>query len=601
MLYPQTNQFREAHDLNSGWLFIDDKNDRGIAEKWYAVPPQSCRPISVTASYNEQLPELMNYMGAVWYFKRFHVPVSWKNRRAVVRFGCANWNAEVWLNGGKLGSHSGGYSAFEFEMAGLKFGEENLLAVRTEMNLSRETTLQDGRSIGHWWGYGDKFPPTSADYFPWGGLFRGVSVYATPAEHYIADIRVETSIEGGDGIVGYRVVTQSDKDIRVSVDKYLCSGAKGKIRIPAARFWSPESPELYTLKVELIERGEIVDSYELEIGIREIKVAGDRVLLNGKPLHFQGVGRHDDAAITGAGLDTALLVRDFALMKWLGCNAFRAGHYLPADELLQLADRLGMLVFAEVPANAFYHGRLEKGQTAADLVPPEFGANHRRAVDEMADQCGNHASVVAWCVANEPNSGLPECADYLREIYNYTKAIDSSRPVIFTSCVGMDDKAQGIFDITALNIYYFADRAGGDWQDVQAMVNTLCEKMYERHGKPVLITEFGADCLAGEHSFPPVLMTEEFQKQHLECYLDVFETKPYICGTMIWCLADFRVPQHFGRQILNRKGLFTRDRQPKLAAGYINERWEKPLEKRSEWRAAGEAKVYIRRSEEDWR
>ena len=132
------------------------------------------------------------------------------------------------------------------------------------------------------------------------------------------------------------------------------------------------------------------------------------------------------------------------------------------------------------------------------------------------------------------------------------------------------------------------------------MVGTLCYQMYELHKKPILATEFGADALAGEHSLPSVLLTEEFQRDHVMSYLDVLESKDFICGTLIWCFADFRVPQHFGRQIYNRKGLFTRDRQPKLLAHLLKTRWAKPVRERSTWKDPCMKKVYIKRSEEDW-
>jgi len=585
--------------LDGFWLFKADPGDRGLEEEWFAGPLEQAETVAAGAAFNEQLPHWMNHLGAVWYQQTVFVPADWDGKRAVVRVGCANWNAELWLNGRPLGSHSGGYIAFELETGGLlRPGEQNTLTARVDMKLSRETVLQDGRSIGHWWGYGDKYPPCSGDYFPWGGLQRPVILYATGSD-YIADITVSTGIEGTTGIVDYQVETEGSGEVEVRIGEAEASGAGGRLKIENARLWSPEEPNRYRLEVTLSQGGRPVDRYELMIGVRTVEVAGQQVLVNGKPYHFQGLGRHEDFHVVGSGVCLPQLVRDFALLKWLGVNAIRAGHYPPSDELLEAADRLGMFIFDEVPANAFYHGRVAGGESLEDLVPPAFKENHKRAISEMIARDKNHPSVAAWSVANEPNSTTGVCADYLREIYEFTKRLDS-RPVIFTSCGGLDDKAQGFFDIVCLNIYYFVDRAGGDWNAVRAMVSTLCERMFELHRKPILATEFGADALVGEHSLPSVLLTEEFQRDHVISYLDVLESKDFICGTLVWCFADFRVPQHFGRQIYNRKGLFTRERQPKLLAHLLKERWAKPVRERSTWKDPGAKKVYIKRSEEDW-
>jgi len=599
MLYPQSNPFREMIVLDGFWLFKADPGDRGIAEKWFDGPLEDAEAVAIGAAFNEQLPQHMNHLGTVWYQHSVYVPADWAGRRAVVRVGCANWNADLWLNGRPLGSHSGGYISFELETGDLlRPGEMNTLTVRVDMKLSRETVLQDGRSIGHWWGYGDKFPPCSGDYFPWSGIQRPVILYAT-GKDYITDITVTTGIDGDNGQVDYRVEVAGSGEVEARLEKASARGATGRITIEKVCLWSPEEPNRYRLEVIMSQDDRPVDRYDLMIGVRTVEVTGRRVLVNGKPCHFQGLGRHEDFHVVGSGVSLPLLIKDFSLLKWLGVNAIRAGHYPPSDELLEAADRLGMFIFDEVPANAFYHGRIAEGETLDDLVPPAFKENHKQAIREMIARHKNHPSVVAWSVANEPNSTTDVCADYLREIYEFTKQLDN-RPVIFTSCGGLDDKAQGFFDIVSLNIYYFVDRAGGDWDAVRSMVSTICDRMYEVHRKPILATEFGADALAGEHSLPSVLLTEEFQRDHVMNYLDVLESKDFICGTLIWCFADFRVPQHFGRQIYNRKGLFTRDRQPKLLAHLLRERWARPVRERSTWKDPGMKKVYIKRSEEDW-
>ena len=569
MLFPRENKFRNVKILDGFWSLKFDKNDEGEKQAW-CKGLKNANPVAISAPWNEQYPDFKNYMGTVWYECKTVIAKSWEKEFVWLRFCGVNWNAKVWINGKELGTHSGGFISFEYQINDLiKTGDENLIVVKVDMKLSRETLLQDGKGIGHWAKFGDKYPPSSGDYFPWGGIIRPVYVYTVP-KTYIQDITLNTDISGKAGVIKYQIelnskplnglvkVTVTDKAGTVVAQG---SGLSGTVRVEKAEFWCAETPHLYSFEAALIVNGATADAYCLKTGIKKIEIKKDAVLINGKSVYFRGFSRHDDLAVIGAGFNRALIVRDFQLLKWIGANILRPGHYPPSEELLDLADETGIYIIDEVPANAFYSTK-NPNDKPKDMVPPAFIENHKNAVKAMVTRDKNHASVIAWSIANECNSTLNECAVHLKKIYDYTKTLDG-RPVVFMNCMDDDDKASGHFDIICMNMYFFLYNEGGDWDKVQKTMSDICDKMYKRFKKPMLISEFGADGIAGEHAHPAVFYTEDYQTEHVLKYLDVFEKKSYIRGTMVWAFADFLVSQHFGRAILNRKGVFNRDRNPK--------------------------------------
>jgi len=552
------------------------------------------------AAWNDQHPDLHNYMGGIWYKTRFAVPQHWRAKRVVLHMGAANWNCRAWLNGRYIGEHSGGYISFELDATeSIRPAASNTLVLLVDMKLSRQTVLQDGVGIGHWTGYGDKFPPASGDYFPWGGLIRPIRLVALPEAHIvIRHLRAEFDPQTGNGTLEWSVEPVNGTTLTVSVADRAGSGFQGRLELPAVKPWSAEQPNLYDAVFQLhAENGQVVDAVRRRVGFRKLEISGQKLLVNGKEVHLQGCSRHDDFAVLGAGLSLPVLLRDMYLMKWLGINTFRAGHYPASEELLDLADELGFYIIEECPANAIGHSR-KKDETFDALIPQGFQENHKRYLREMINRDAWRPCIIAWSIANEPNSVRQDVADYLRSVRQYVRSLDD-RPVVFTSCVGTDDLAIADMDIVYLNTYYFAWRCGNDYRIVQHTLHELCEH-FSRAGKPIIIGEFGFDAVAGWHGLPGVLFTEEGQAEHIMKYLDVFESKPYVIGTLIWVFADFLVSQHFGRARFNHKGLFTRDREPKLAAHLLRQRWQMPREQRSNWRPEKISAPKPVRDEELW-
>src|SRR5690606_15396555 len=186
------------------------------------------------------------------------------------------------------------------------------------------------------------------------------------------------------------------------------TGATGDLLVEGVHPWRPGEGYLYELGVELRDTdGALVDTYPIPVGVRTVQVEGTRFLINGEPFHFTGFGRHEDLAVRGKAHDDPFMVHDFALMEWLGANSFRTSHYPYAEEVLDYADRRGVVVIDETAAvglNMGLAGGIFGGQgftTFSDeTVNAETQEVHRQAIRELIARDKNHPCVVMWSITN---------------------------------------------------------------------------------------------------------------------------------------------------------------------------------------------------------
>ena len=352
-------------------------------------------------------------------------------------------------------------------------------------------------------------------------------------------------------------------------------GADGVLAVPAARPWSPADPYLYRLEVS---HGS--DEYWLPVGIRTVQVDGDRLLLNGEPVRLRGFGMHEDVALRGKGHDDARMVRDFALLKWIGANSFRTSHYPYAEEVLDYADRQGLLVIDEAPAVGLHLSLGNMGDHGARTFTPEAigeqaAAAHLAAIGELIGRDRNHPSVIAWSIANEPDTSEPAARDYFAPLVAAARKLDGTRPVCFANVATAPPEADvvtDLFDLVCVNRYYGWYVDPGDLAAAERNLEAEL-RAWARHGKPILITEFGADAISGLHTLPPAVWSEDYQAALIRMSLDVFRRVPGVIGEHVWNFADFATAQAVHRPGGNHKGVFTRDRQPKSAAWLIRDLW----------------------------
>ena len=329
----------------------------------------------------------------------------------------------------------------------------------------------------------------------------------------------------------------------------------------------------------------ILDRYSLDVGIRTIAVDGAKILLNGEPIFLTGFGRHEDFPVHGRGLNMPLIVKDYSLLKWVGANSYRTSHYPYSEEQMIMADREGILVIDEIPAvGLMFADGEENVQTRL--------AQCKQQMEELIARDKNHPSVVMWSVANEPFStsvirrftGSGEGPDdtpigmaFFGELFALTRTLDPTRLVTLVGVMGGPLEWLALSDVICINRYWgWYTQSGQIDAGAEALAQEL-DGLYDQLIKPIIITEFGADTIAGMHSDPPEMWTEEYQTEFLRSYLDVAAERPFVVGLHVWNLADFKTGQGTRRAGgLNHKGVFTRDRRPKMAAHMLRERWTQP-------------------------
>ena len=576
-LYPQSNPYRQVMGLDGFWDFLPDPENAGRGKTW-SGGFSGGRPIAVPASWNDQFEDLRDFLGPSWYQTRFDLPFGFDpKRRLRLRIGSVNYLAEVWLNGEPLGTHEGGHLPFEFDVSGKLRREGNLLVVRVDGELAPDRVPPGGASPNlpeiTW---DQQYPPASFDFFPFAGIHRPVMLYSTPSEA-IADLTVRTTVNGAEGRVWVKLDTTAGTsgtarfllqghggDVRAEAP-VSGAGVETELRVPGAALWGPGAPNLYRLTVELVRSGEVTDRYSLPVGIRTVEVRGDALLLNGKPIYLKGFGRHEDFPVVGRGLAPAVVVKDYALMQWVGANSFRTTHYPYSEQMMDLADRLGFLVIDETPAVGLFFA--EPGlERRLNLC--------RQYTREIVARDKNRPSVIMWSVANEPRSKRAPAKPSFRALYDLAKSLDQTRPVTLVSDLWVEEESFEFLDVVCVNRYMGWYRNPGQLPAGVATLSNDLDQLHAKFGKPVIVSEFGADAVAGHHAQPPEMFSEEYQAETIKRHHDLFHTKPYMVGEHVWNLCDFKTGQGTRRVgALNLKGVFTRDRRPKMAAHLLKELW----------------------------
>ncbi|CAH3193309.1 unnamed protein product [Porites evermanni] len=604
MLFPKDSERREVKDLSGLWDFRADMSDNrngGFEKMWFAKPlwqSGEVIPMPVPSSFNDITEDrsLRDFVGWVWYEKEVYVPRSWENNttRVVLRFEATNYHTIVWVNSKQVMTHSGGHLPFEVDVTPLlTYDKPNRITAAINNTLT-PTTLPPGEikylTGGDWYPPGFFIQKYYFDFFNYAGIHRPVKLYTTPVI-FLSDITVTTSFSNNTGEVKFVATVSSISsvsllpkgDITVEYllhDKqgFVVASAggpdmfEGTLSIKNPMLWWPygmsdDPAYLYTLKI--ITRSAMFvleDVYYLPVGIRTVKVDETSFLINNKPFYFKGFGKHEDADIRGKGLDYALIAKDFSLLKWLGANSFRTSHYPYADEIMDMADKEGIVVIDECPGVGIKPNNLGK----------ESLEHHVEVMAELIRRDKNRPAVVMWSVANEPCSDKPSSVPYFERLFQETRSLDPTRPVTFvTMFKAWSDKVVKFCDVILCNRYYAWYHDYGQTQLISKQLERELRGWFDAYGKPVIQAEYGADTVAGMHVEPAVMFSEEYQVESLLQYFPVFDKlkKEFFIGEMIWNFADFMTQQGTTRVVGNKKGILTRQRQPKAAAHLLRQRY----------------------------
>lgn len=602
LLYPKITLTRQLVDLSGMWKFAFDLKSEGDKLDYKNGIPSGIE-LPVPASFADFFTdkESKEYTGDFWYEYSFYADKSWKDKDIDLRFYGAAHVAVVYLNGVKIGYHHGGFLPFSLNINDIiSYDKENKIVVKLNNELSH-TTLPCGES--HILDNGRKETKPYFDFFNYSGLIRPVKLVITPKTS-IVDVTLNHHLDGKNTKTDYIVDLAGSGEVRVDVYDELgnlvskASGNSGVVEIKNTHLWEVRNAYLYKFVFSLCKGDEVLDQYPLEVGIRTISIKGSRILVNDKPVYLKGFGKHEDSAVSGRGYNLPFIKRDFELMKWVGANSFRTSHYPYSEEIYQMADKEGFMVIDELPAV----GMLVSTRNAVDaataakikpffdeeIVQTETLKNHLNTLEECVIRDKNYACVFAWSLLNEPDTvGSEKAVPYFEALFNRTHELDiQKRPRSFAHIIASYPGrclCTHLTDFVMLNRYYGWYTFGGI--ELEDGLKRLDEELtkWDEIGKPVMFTEYGTDTMQGVTRLPSVMWSENYQVEYLKGYHEVFDKHPSVMGEQIWNFADFQTTEGIIRCDGNKKGIFTRDREPKMSAFYLKDRWDNlPLDFKGE-------------------
>lgn len=595
MLYPILTPSRILSDLSGIWEFKLD-NGHGFEQEWYKTPLQDPMTMPVPASYNDlkEGTDFRDHYGWVFYQRMISIPAFVKKQRIMLRCDAVSHYAKIYLNGELICEHKGGFLPFEVEITEkLQDGCDNLLTVAVNNVIDYSTLPVGGKAnmlsgIAGFGGDGEPAKPQNNpnfDFFNYCGINRPVKIYTTPKD-YINDITVVPEVNGKDARLIYSVDTVGSGECKAEVfDKEgkkvaEANGTEGVLEIKDVHLWQPLNAYLYDIKVTFAE-----DIYTLPYGVRTVRIEGTKFLINEKPFYFKGYGRHEDTFPNGRGMNLPMNTKDMSLMKWQGANSFRTSHYPYSEEMMRLCDEEGFVVIDETTAvgvNLQFGGGANFNGEKIGTFDKEHGVqtqeHHKDVIRDLISRDKNHACVVMWSIANEPDSAAEGAYDYFAPLYELARELDpQKRPCTLVSVQAAqpaEDCSGKLSDVICLNRYYGWYFGGGDLERSEQKLRQELD-YWKTLGKPVIFTEYGADTVMGFHDTTPVMYTEEYQLEYYKMNNKVFDDYDFVVGEQVWNFADFATSQGLLRVQGNKKGLFTRDRKPKLAAHYFKDRWHK--------------------------
>lgn len=593
MLYPINSSKRSIISLNGMWDFIFDFESEGINHNYHKGYFKG-QSIPVPASFQDFFTqrEYKEYTGDVWYKKTFYLSEDYKKYDINIRFNGIAHNCKVYLNDNEIFSHQGGFLPFSISINDyIKYNEENVLVVKVNNELSHYTlpagevkVLNDGRKI----------TKPYFDFFNYSGIIRSVNIIITPKES-ILDITLNHILQDNNTITEYIVDTVSSSDLIVEVydenDNLVTKseGLKGNIYINDTKLWEVNNPYLYKFIFKLFLNNELKDEYFMNVGIRTISIDRYNILLNNKPIYLKGFGRHEDFFLSGRGENLNVIKRDFELIEWIGANSFRTSHYPYSEEEYILADKEGILIIDELPAVGFFPSLMNavdagskkevKSFFEKDEVHIRTLENHLNQLKELIQRDKNYASVIAFSLFNEPDTTTSlKTISYFKMVFDTCYKLDvQKRPRTFAMLMNSTPdtcKCYQFCDFIMLNRYYGWYINGGS--EIDDGILQLDEELnkWDKKNKPLIFSEYGCDTLNGLRTLPDVMWSENYQIKYLDKYHKAFDKHKCVCGEHIWNFADFQTGEGIIRVDGNKKGIFTRDRNPKSAAFYLKERWK---------------------------
>lgn len=529
----------------------------------------SDRPVLVPGAW-ETLPGLEMYRGQARYSKAF--TLLHPNTVRIV-FGGVSHTGTVIVDGKVVGNHNDAFTPWEVIIPDIEAGQ-HLLEVEVDNSFGPHSALH-----------------RENDYYTYGGITRPVELQIIPTV-YLDRIYAHSSMDGDGWLLTLRAVvrnlekTEQQRLVKASVarkafDLGMVVIPAGKsveicstVRIEGVSAWSAETPFLYFLCVELFDGETIVDDLIDRIGFRQIAIRGKELWLNGQAFRLRGYNRHEDHALFGNALPIEAMMTDLQILSDMGCNFIRTAHYPNDLRFLDLCDELGFYVWEESHARGI------------DFSHPKIDQQIEASTREMLEWHYNRPSIVIWGCLNECDTETEHGQQMYARVLKQIKDFDPHRPNTYATHHRKKDKCLKYADIISLNIY-----TGGlvdTIADIAPVIEDLLQWIHSEdsaggRGKPVIMSEFGAEALYGNlHRFRNH-WSEEYQAAVLDESLRVYLNHEDIIGAAIWQFCDCRVTESnfkWRPRTYNNKGTLDEYRRPKMAYEVVKKRM---LEARARW------------------
>lgn len=574
---------RKTISLDGVWNTIVDPYETGLSSHFHEnAKPKSksdlieydfdrSPKLKVPGDWNSQRESLLFYEGPLWY-QRYFSYSKHEHTRTFLYFGAANYLARVWLNGKKLGEHVGGFTPFNFEVTDQIAEGENSVVVEVD-----NTRRADGVPSSHtdWWNYG--------------GLTRSVQLVEVPSvfiQNYSIHLaKSRSDLQGWVQLSGAKQGTEvtikifhviaNHEGVDVSSEEDEEKSTSDESGLATFNFpakvvlWSPERPELY--EVEVFGGNDRVTD---NIGFRTIETRGTQILLNGKPIFLRGVCLHEEAPFRGGRAFSE--EDDRTLLTWakeLSANFVRLAHYPHNEEMIRLADQMGLLVWDEVPV-----------YWEMDFQNPATLENAKAQLRDVITRDHNRAAVALWSISNETPIS-PARNQFLKSMSEYARELDNTRLITSASDkaehpddqhAALNDPLGEYLDVIGLNEYvgWYGKFRPDDADEMQWTF---------KYPKPVIVSEFGGGAPFGMHGDNDARFTEEYQANLYRHQIEMLWKIPALAGMTPWILMDFRSPRRTlagVQDYYNRKGLIS-DRGQRKQAFYVLQKFyqEKAQEK----------------------
>jgi beta-glucuronidase len=549
---PRNQRFR---DINV------EAEERANPNLFFEYDMQRAPRVDLPGSWNKPNTELRYYDGLMWYQRSFNAEAT-GDRRAFLRFEAVNYHAVVYLNGQRVGEHRGGFTPFTFEVTQLLRTGSNQITVGVDSVHTDED-----------------IPPRFTDWDIYGGVTRPIRIVYTPRT-YIDDSYIRLTDDGsisatvrldGPAAAGQTVTLALPAlNVRTQGRTNAQGVASWSFRAPSnLKRWSPEDPQLYD--TQLSAAG---DQLNDRMGFRTIKVVGENILLNGKPIFLRGISMHEEEfGLTPVRHITPQAARALLseIKHGLGGNYVRLSHYPHAELTVRLADEMGLLVWSEIPVYWSINFSSEKALDTA-----------RRMMAENILRDRNRASVFVWSVGNETPQNAARTR-FQSQLADDARALDPTRLV--SAALWADKKMVNgrleatILDPLAEKLDLLAINTYTGWYGDNTLDQIPQVRWINRHRKPLLLSEFGAD--AKVHYRDPVKkakFSEDFQAEFYAKTIEMAEGISFLRGISPWILKDFQTPRRehpVYQNGWNRKGVVSESGERKLAFHVLAEYFRK--------------------------